>query len=273
MALPITRIGRPQPDDRTPYDHFVAFRLSVRRGVDGALPKTRDLLGHLLQHDGAHPVVTLTVGHDDDCSSEVFASDGRLVPVFADPEVRATWRSGRLPIQSRKVLVALAKVFPVLNEHTMALVVMREPGRGGRSLGIGFALDAEDFGAVLWDLEGYAEEHTESFLVRRYGGQEARESATIRRQYRMMQFEADLPMPQTRKEAAVAALEYALRRSVTEWLPDDFVQHLPADLREVVEANFDLLWDTQRDEPRSIDDLPDEDAKHLCLTRYLGAYQ
>src|ERR1041385_8564928 len=273
MALPIARIGRPQPDDRTPYDRFIALPRSVRRGGEGELPKTRDYVGHLLRHDGAHPVVTLTVGHADAYVSEAFASDGRLVPAFDDPEVRATWRSGRLPRQPRTVLVALARLFPVLNEHTMALVVMREPGRGGRSLGIGFALDAADFGAILWDQVDEWDDDSEAFLVRCYGGQEAREAATIRRHYRMMQFEADLPMPQTRVEAARAALEYALRRSVTEWLPADFVERLPADLREVVEANFALLWDTERDEPRGIDDLPDEDVLHLCLTRYLGAYQ
>lgn len=272
MAFPIARPLPPQPGDRTPYDRFVALPLAVRRGGSDKSPKRRDAVGHLLRHDGAHPVLTLTVGHDDAFVSEVFASDGRLVPAFDTPEVAQTWRSGYLD-HPRTVLRALARLFPVLGEHTMALVVLREPGRGGRSLGLGFALDAEGYGTVLWNLNGYDEEHTETMLLRLYGGQAAREAATIRRQYRMMQFESEMPLPTTRFQATKAALEYALRRSINAWLPDNFIEHLPADLREVVEANLALLWDTQRDEPRGLDDLPDEDVMHLCLTRYLGAYQ
>jgi hypothetical protein len=51
------------------------------------------------------------------------------------------------------------------------------------------------------------------------------------------------------------------------------VGHLRVDLREVGGADLDVLWDTERDEPRGIDGLPEEGVEHAGLTRCLGAYQ
>src|SRR5688572_3803622 len=266
MSLQISRIGVPQPGDRTPYNAFVALPGSVHHGPEEALPGRRDLVGFLLRQDPMHPVIRLHIGHEDAWSLEVVTSQGTSVRAFDDPDVQHAWRRGRLS-DPRGVLMALGRDFPDLFQSTMALVVVRDP-EAQRSLGLGFAVDSPDLGDVLWDLDGYDVERLEDALIRRYGGQEAREAGTLERQRLYRLRESELPIPTTSLQATRLALEWAIGATIREAhllaCPGDILDSLTGELRTIVEANLDLLWDA--DEGRATD----FDVQHLH--RWLPGY-
>ena len=266
MSLQIVRIGAPLPGDRTPYNAYVALPGSVHHGPEEALPGRRGLVGFLLRQDPAHPVIRLRVGHEDAWSLEVVTNQGTSVQAFLAGDAEQAWRRGRLR-NPRGVLMALGRDFPELFQHTVALVVIRDP-EAQRSLGLGFAVDSPELGDVLWDLDGYDVERLEDALIRRYGGQEAREAATLERQRLYRLRESELPIPTTRLQATRLALEWALGATIREnhlmAHSGDILDSLTGELRTIVEANLDLLWDDEAGQAT------DFDAQHLH--RWLPGY-
>lgn len=259
MSLAICRIARPQAGDVTPYNAYVALPGVVQHGPDEALPRRRDLVGHALSHCPDHPVVTFHVRNATVMHAQHGPVGARLLEALAD-----AWRTSRLDAPRRLAALLMAEV-PALSECARLLVVIRVPVRGGRSIGLGFAADTRTGGDVLWDLSGLDADRKEAFLVRLYGGQNAREQDTLQRQALLRIRESELPVPTTRFQAVRLALEWALGRDVQWWLPGDVLDHLQGDLRAIVEANLDALWDNDAD--ASLDAVPAD------LHRWLPGYQ
>lgn len=237
MSLPIHRSAKPEAGDVTPYDAYVADASRVLRGEPNPMPGRGDLVAHQLSHRTDACVVTLTV------TDRRIRSGGRDLP-HAQAVLQDAWRTGRA---DRSLLAALGRDgVDVAGTH--ALVVLKVPVRGGRTVGFGFAAGLPT--ETLWDEAGPKSDRFHAFLVRRYGGGEAREQATLVRQRDLARREADVTVPTSRAHAVRLALEHALRRAITWWLPADVLDHLTGELRLVVEANLDALWDDARDEPR-----------------------